>query len=93
MLLLVTIDLLTGEAILLINPSHKSPDFVSFLKILDKKYPVNNKIRIILDNHSAYISRDTQKYLNIKSVSFIYQYFDEINKVPVNIISRINLII
>ena len=37
--LLAGIDLLTGEAIPLVSETHKSSDFIEFLKILDKKYP------------------------------------------------------
>ena len=43
---------------------HKSADFVEFLKKLNEKYPQGDKIRIILDNHSAHTSRETQEYLN-----------------------------
>ena len=62
--LLAAIDLLTGEAIPLVSNTHKSSDFVTFLKILDEKYPKGDKIRLILDNHSAHTSRETQEYLN-----------------------------
>lgn len=62
--LLAAIDLLTGEAIPFVSETHKSNDFVTFLKILDEKYPKGDKIRIILDNHSAHTSRETQEYLN-----------------------------
>lgn len=62
--LLAAIDLLTGEAIPLVSDTHKSSDFVNFLKILNEKYPENDKIRIILDNHSAHTSIETQEYLN-----------------------------
>lgn len=62
--LLAAIDLLTGEAIPLVSDTHKSTDFVEFLKKLDDKYPKGDKIRIILDNHSAHTSRETQEYLN-----------------------------
>ena len=62
--LLAAIDLLTGEAIPLVSETHKSCDFVSFLKILDNKYPKNVKLRLILDNHSAHTSAETQEYLN-----------------------------
>jgi len=62
--LLAAIDLLTGEVIPLVSDTHKSSDFVRFLKILDTKYPRGDKIRLILDNHSAHTSRETQKYLN-----------------------------
>ena len=62
--LLAAIDLLTGEAIPLVSPTHKSSDFVRFLKMLDEKYPSGDRIRLILDNHSAHTSQETQKYLN-----------------------------
>lgn len=62
--LLAAIDLLTGEAIPLVSPPHKSSDFIRFLKLLDQKYPAGDKIRLILDNHSAHTSQETQMYLN-----------------------------
>ena len=92
--------------------------------MLDQKYPSGDKIRLILDNHSAHTSKETQEYLNKVPGRFefvftpthgswlnmvegffskltkqmlsgirvtskeeleerIYQYFTEINKVPV----------
>jgi len=68
--LLAAIDLLTGEAISLVSETHKSSDFVSLLKALDKKYPKGDKIRLILDNHSVHTSRETQEYLNTVSGRF-----------------------
>ena len=62
--LLAAIDLLTGEAIPLVSETHKSSDFVTFLRILDEKYPKGDKLRIILDNHCAHTSEETQRYLN-----------------------------
>ena len=61
--LLAGIDLLTGEATPLISETHKSSDFIEFLKILDAKYPEGEKIRLILDNHSAHTSRETRGFL------------------------------
>ena len=61
--LLAGIDLLTGEAIPLVSDTHKSSDFIEFLKILDKKYPSQDKIRVILDNHSAHTSKETKNFL------------------------------
>jgi transposase len=61
--LLAAIDLLTGEAIPLISDTHKSSDFITFLKMLDTKYPSEHKIRIILDNHSAHTSKETRNFL------------------------------
>lgn len=62
--LLAGIDLLTGEAIPLVSESHKSSDFIEFLKILDRKYPSQDTIRIILDNHSAHTSKETRRFLD-----------------------------
>ena len=62
--LLAAIDLLSGEAIPLVSPTHKSSDFVRFLTMLNEKYPAGDKIRLILDNHSAHTSKETQEYLN-----------------------------
>lgn len=65
--LLAGIDLLTGEAVPLVSDTHKSSDFVSFLKILDAKYPEGDTIRLILDNHSAHTSKETRLYLTTLS--------------------------
>ncbi len=62
--LLAGIDLLTGEAIPLVSDTHKSSDFIRFLKILDLKYPAQDTIRVILDNHSAHTSKETKAFLD-----------------------------
>ena len=61
--LLAGIDLLTGNAIPLVSQTHKSSDFIEFLKILDAKYPKSDTIQLILDNHSAHTSKETRRYL------------------------------
>ncbi len=61
--LLAGMDLNTGEIIPLVSDTHKSADFIRFLKILDEKYNKDLKIRIVLDNHSAHTSKETMKYL------------------------------
>lgn len=61
--LLAGIDLLTGEVIPRISDTHKSADFVAFLKVLDEKYHKGDKIRIVLDNHSIHTSKETRQYL------------------------------
>jgi len=61
--LLAGIDLRTGEAIPYVSETHKSSDFIEFLKKFDGKYPKEEKIRVILDNHSAHTSKETRKFL------------------------------
>ena len=72
--MLVAIDLLSGEAIPLVSETHKSSDFVTFLKKLDEKYPKGDIIRIILDNHFAHTSKETQEYLNTISGRFEFVF-------------------
>ena len=72
--LLAAIDLLSGEAIPLVSETHKSSYFVTFLKKLDEKYPKGDIIQIILDNHSAHTSKETQEYLNTVSGRFEFVF-------------------
>ena len=51
--MLAAIDLLSGEAVPLVSETHKSSDFVTFLKKLDEKYPKGDIIRIILNTISG----------------------------------------
>lgn len=61
--LLASIDLLTGEATPLVSETHKSSDYVEFLKVLDAKYPEGDLIRIVLDNVQVHKSKETRAYL------------------------------
>jgi len=61
--LLAAMDLMTGEIIPLVRETHKSADFIDFLRLLDQKYNQNKKIKIVLDNHSTHTSKETRKYL------------------------------
>ena len=61
--LMAAIDLQTGEAIPLVSESHTSADYISFLKMLDEKYPKGDKIRIVLDNLGVHTSAATRAYL------------------------------
>jgi len=61
--LMAAIDLLTGHVHGHIVERHRSREFVEFLKILDAFYPPEKKIRMILDNHSAHISKETRAHL------------------------------
>src|SRR5450756_2388848 len=64
--LLAGINLMTGEISATIHDTHKSIDFIEFLKVLDKRYADAEKIRLILDNHSAHASKETMKYLETR---------------------------
>ena len=72
--LLAGIDLHTGKVIPYVNKKHRSKEFIEFLEILDKEYPKEWKIRIILDNHSAHISKETTRYLLTKPGRFEFVF-------------------
>ena len=61
--LLAGIDLLTGQVHALVKDRHRSREFVEFLKLLDAAYPAHTAIKLILDNHSAHISKETKAWL------------------------------
>jgi len=61
--LLAGIDLLTGKVHALVKDRHRSREFVEFLKLLDAAYPARTAIKVILDNHSAHISKETKAWL------------------------------
>ena len=51
---------------------HRSAEFVGLLRDLDAYYPPDATIRVILDNHSAHISKETMTYLATRPNSFLY---------------------
>lgn len=61
--LLAGIDLLSGEVLGLVRKRHRSAEFIEFLKLADAHYPADARIRLVLDNHSAHISRETRAFL------------------------------
>jgi transposase len=61
--LLAGIDLVTGKVHALVTDRHRSHEFIDFLKLVDAAYPTHTAIRLILDNHSAHISKETNAWL------------------------------
>ena len=61
--LMAAIDLLTGHVHGQVVDRHRSREFVEFLKSLDRRFKPEMKIRVILDNHSAHVSKETRAYL------------------------------
>jgi transposase len=72
--LLAGLDLHSGRIIETISDTHKSADFIVFLKKLEDAYPAPQKIRLILDNHSAHISKETRSYLDTIPQRFVFVF-------------------
>jgi len=72
--LLAGIDLHTGMVIPIVRERHRSCEFIEFLTEVDKKYPAGWKIRLILDNHSAHVSKETTQWLLSKPGRFEFVF-------------------
>jgi len=72
--LLAGLDLHSGRIIETVSDTHNSADFIAFLKTLDGAYPAHQKIRLVLDNHSAHISKETRSYLDTVSQRFAFVF-------------------
>ena len=72
--LLAGIDLHTGKVIPLIRDRHRSKEFIEFLDELDKQYPEDWTIRVVLDNHSSHVSKETRAWLLQKPGRFEFVF-------------------
>lgn len=70
--ILAALDLHTGKILAQIHDRHRSREFIELLKELDAYYPKASTIRIVLDNHSAHVSKETMKYLASRPGRFVY---------------------
>ena len=70
--ILASLDLQDGQVIARVEERHRSREFVALLQDLDAHYPPELTIRIILDNHSAHISKETRAYLATRPNRFHY---------------------
>ena len=72
--LLAGIDLLTGKVHALVKDRHRSREFIEFLKLLDVAYPTHTAIKVILDNHSAHISKETRGWLAAQLYPLCFEF-------------------
>lgn len=70
--ILAGIDLHTGHIFANVEDRHRSIEFIGLLKKIDEYYEPEAIIRVILDNHSAHISKETMAYLASRPGRFEY---------------------
>jgi transposase len=70
--ILAGIDLHSGHIFANVEERHRSVEFIGLLKQLDEHYPPEAIIRVVLDNHSAHISKETVAYLGTRPGRFEY---------------------
>ena len=70
--ILAALDLHTGQIIANVEPRHRSREFIGLLQRLHEHYPSDAIIRVVLDNHSAHISKETMAWLATHPGRFEY---------------------
>ena len=70
--ILAGLDLHTGHVFSKVHEKHRSREFILLLKDLDTYYPLESTLRLILDNHSAHISKETMEYFSSRPGRFLY---------------------
>lgn len=70
--ILAALDLHSGHVTARVERRHRSREFILLLKDLDQFYPSECTIRLILDNHSTHISKETKDYLATRPNRFKY---------------------
>ena len=73
--LLAGLDLHTGRVTEIVRDTHNSGDFIALLGKLDQAYPEKLRIRLIVDNHSSHISKQTQGYLKSRGRGVLISCF------------------
>jgi transposase/transposase-like protein len=70
--ILAALDLHDGHVTARVERRHRSREFIDLLKDLDARYPADCTIRLVLDNHSAHISKETRAFLATRPNRFRY---------------------
>lgn len=70
--ILAALDLHAGHVTARVERRHRSREFIGLLKDLDAWYPTDCTVRIVLDNHSAHISKETRAFLATRPNRFQY---------------------
>jgi len=70
--ILAGLDLQNGHVTARVERRHRSREFIALLKDLDDYYSPDCTIRLILDNHSAHLSRETHAFLATRPNRFKY---------------------
>ena len=70
--ILAGLDLHDGHVTAEVHPRHRSREFILLLKALDAHYPSGCVIRLVLDNHSSHISKETMAWLATRPNRFVY---------------------
>lgn len=70
--ILAALDLHDGHVTARVEERHRSVEFIALLQDLDAYYPAECTLRLVMDNHSSHISKETRAYLATRPNRFKY---------------------
>src|SRR6202795_4438371 len=70
--ILAALDLHDGHGTARVEERHRSGEFIALLRDLDAHYSPDCTIRMVLDNHSSHLSKETRAYLATRPNRFKY---------------------
>lgn len=72
--LFAALNVVSGKVIGECRSSHKADDYVSFLKLLDRKTPKGKILHIVADNYAAHKAPKVKEYLQSKQKRFVTHF-------------------
>ena len=75
--ILAAADLHNGHIFSQVHERHRSREHIQLLRELDEHYPEDCTIRVILDNHSSHISKETMACLGSRPNRYVYVHAPE----------------
>jgi transposase len=85
--LFAALNVMSGKVIGTCKEKHKSADYISFLKLVDKKSPKGKILHIVADNYSAHKTSEVKEYLLSKKGRFV-EHFIPTHSSWLNLVER-----
>jgi transposase len=85
--LFAALNVLSGKVIGDCKDHHKAADYISFLKMVDRKSPKKMILHIVADNYSAHKTADVKNYLESKKGRFV-EHFIPTHSSWLNLVER-----
>lgn len=85
--LFAALNVASGKVIGDCKSAHKAADYISFLKLVDRKSPKGKTLHIIADNYSAHKTPEVREYLESKEGRFV-EHFIPTHSSWLNLVER-----
>lgn len=85
--LFAALNVMSGTVIGECKERHKAVDYISFLKLVDRKCPKGKTLHIVADNYSAHKTPEVREYLNSREGRFV-EHFIPTHSSWLNLVER-----